>query len=91
MFRDDLIKQAVHRPPNGSNQMEDLGTFRVGLKSPLHRADLSANAAHASEKVGFALSEVGHRDTPYPYERSMSSVLSGPRLSFRIGALSVWV
>jgi hypothetical protein len=60
MILDDFSHQAVHRPARSDDEMEDGGASFFLLDRALERLDLTEDAAHPVEELGFFFDGVSH-------------------------------
>ena len=56
----DLGHEAVHRAARGSDEVHDLGAAPFTRERALQGLDLTANAAHAVQQLGFFLNRMCH-------------------------------
>ena len=58
---DHFAHQAVDRAPRGRDELQDVGTAELLFERALDRLDLSADAPHAVQELGFLSDGMGHR------------------------------
>ena len=66
MILDDLSHLAVHRAARGDDEMEDGGASFFLLDCALEGLDLTEDAAHSVEELGFFFDGVSHVTILYP-------------------------
>jgi hypothetical protein len=57
---DHLSHQAVHRTPNGGDDLQNVSAADFGFKRALDRLDLSPNTPNASQQLGLFPNGVRH-------------------------------
>jgi hypothetical protein len=60
---DDLGHQAVHCPAGSDHEMEHLGTAFLVFHRSLDRFDLTPDAMHSGQQLGFLFDRMAHPDT----------------------------
>ena len=63
---DDLSHQAVHCAAGSDDEMKDVGASLFLLDRALERLDLTEDAAHSVQQLGFFFDSVSHTITPIP-------------------------
>ena len=73
MFFDEFIYQSGDRAANRCDEMQCVGTRRVGSYTPLDGSDLTCDAMNPRNDLGAAVCNVTHRIPPYGISENFTS------------------
>src|SRR5207245_10711333 len=88
-FREDRVRQAIDRRPNGGNLHEDLQTLPVLVEQALEGADVPFNSRDAMDELFLVASEEGHARFRSPTVPGEPAAPAGGPMTARISRRSI--